>query len=133
VLLAQAGEVVTERVELAGGLRRRSRALEDPCGGAVRVSIGALEHLVGDALVDRKRVGGPTSLAALREPQPKVGPERVPRSCGARAPSEFELLVAKECSGSAAETKAPLWIAPSNSAYLVCALLRTMPPWLVTW
>jgi hypothetical protein len=36
----------------------------------VRAPVGAFEHLVGDPLVDRERVGGPVALAALGEPQP---------------------------------------------------------------
>lgn len=54
------------------------------------------EHLVGDPLVDRERVGRPVALAALGEPQPQVGPERVPRSRQSRAPCELGLVVAEE-------------------------------------
>lgn len=72
MLLAQPRDVLAERVELAGGLRRRPGAPEDPRGGPVCAPIGHLEHLAGESLVDRERVGGFVGFPALREPQPQV-------------------------------------------------------------
>ena len=72
VLIAQAREVLAELVVHVGGLRCGLRALEDPCGGAVRAAVGAFELLVGEPLVDGERVGRVVSFAALGEAQPQV-------------------------------------------------------------
>jgi hypothetical protein len=65
VLVAQAREVLGELVVHVGCLGCGLRALEDPCGGAVRAAVGVFELLVGEPLVHGERVGWVVSFAAL--------------------------------------------------------------------
>ena len=96
LLLAERGDVLTERPKVIGGLRGVSRALEDAYGGRVGPAVGLLENLVSHSLIDGNRVGRAGGLAALGEPEPQVAAKLLLFGGLSRLPRKLCLTVTQE-------------------------------------
>lgn len=96
MLFAECGDVLVERLEVVGGRRGVSSALEDSYGGGVGTAVGFLKDLVAHPLVDHGCVGRVGGLAAFGESQPQVASELL--LCGGLrgVPGELRVAVAQQ-------------------------------------
>jgi hypothetical protein len=96
VLRSQSRDVCGEIVIAPRGPGGRPGALEDAHGTRVCPPVGFHEHLVGDTVIDGERIARLAGLASLRQPQPQVGVDLIPRGSNRLFPREVLVTIAEQ-------------------------------------